>query len=104
MDRQDFVQKVADRLRLDLEAASSVALVGQFLLTVVEDGHQPDEIIEDVRQFLEQYPEERGLLTSLDARRNALVAMVTQKPDRARALKVRYLQTVHPTVESFRTV
>jgi hypothetical protein len=104
LERPSFAQKVADRLHLDQDAASSVTLVGQFLLTVVEEGHSPDEIIDDVRQFLDQYPEEKTLVTSLDVKRKALVAMLTQKPERARALKVRYLQTVSPIVESFRSV
>ncbi|MBP3958317.1 hypothetical protein J8F10_23970 [Gemmata sp. G18] len=104
LGRPNFAQKVAERLRLEQEAASSVTLVGQFLLTVVEEGHPPDEIIDDMRQFLEQYPEEKGALSSLDAKRKALVAMLTQKPERARALKVRYLQTVSPLAESFRSV
>lgn len=100
----DFVQNVSARLRIESDAAASVALVGQFLLTVVEEGHPPDEIIDDVRHFIEQFPEERALLTSIEAKRKLLASMLTPKPERARALKIRYLQSIHPTVESFRSV
>lgn len=99
-----FVEKVSERLRLDVDSATSVALVGQFLLTVVEEGHPPDEIIDDVRHFVEQHAEDKSLLTSVDAKRKLLVSMLTPKPERARALKIRYLQSIYPTATSFRSI
>lgn len=102
-----FVQKVAEQLRLEPEVATSVSLVGQFLLTVVEEGqgNPPDEVIDDVRYFLEQNAgEDKTLLASFDAKRKLLVSLVTPKPERSRALKVRYLLNIFPTVASFRTV
>lgn len=101
----NFLQKVSERLQLDLETAGSAVLVSQFLLTVVEEGNPPDEILDDVRSFLEQFAaEETGLLTAFDARRKTLFSLLTPKPERSRALKIRYLRGVHPVADSFRSV
>lgn len=101
-----FIQKVAERLHLDLSAAQAVVLVCQFLLTVVEEGHPPSEIVEDVREFLVQNApaEEKDVIDSLDSKRKVLELLLTPTPERSRALKVRYLGEVHPTWDSFRTV
>jgi hypothetical protein len=101
----NFLQKVADQLRIDSDTASSVVLVTQFLLTVVEGGRLADEILDDVRYFVDQYDaEDKALVTNLDHRRLLLLSLLTPKAERARAQKIRYLQNIYPTAESFRTV
>lgn len=103
----EFIREVAKQLQLDTPTVESVVLVCQFLLSVVEEGNPPSEIVNDVRDFVSQYamPEDRDVLSALDAKRKALESVLTPKPERARALKVRYLaHGPHPTVDSFRTV
>lgn len=100
----NFLQKVTDRLGVDSDTASSVVLVTQFLLTVVEGGQPADEILDDVRYFVEQYAEDKALVANLDQRRHMLLSLLTPKAERARAQKIRYLQNIYPTAESFRTV
>lgn len=103
----DFIQKVAQRLGLDAAAVHSAVIVCQFLLTVVEDDHPPKEVLDDVREFvaLNAPPEDAAAVTELEAKRATLESLLTPKPERSKALKVRYLgREVYPTVESFRTV
>jgi hypothetical protein len=101
-----FIQKVADRLRLDTPSASSIGLVCQFLLSVVEEGHPVSEILDDVREFVANTApsDEKDLVTTLDSKRKLFESLLTPTPERSRALKVRYLRDLHPMVDSFRTV
>jgi hypothetical protein len=103
----DFIREVSERLRLDAPTVESIILVCQFLLTVVEEGNPPQEILNDVREFVAQYAtaEERDVVAALDAKRMVLESLLTPKPERTRALKIRYLAYgLHPTADSFRTV
>lgn len=103
----DFIGRVAERLRLDIPATESIVLVCQFLLTVVEEGNPPEEILNDVREFVTQNadPQEQDVSAWLDRKRQALESLLTPKPERSRALKVQYLaQGPHPVGDSFRTV
>jgi hypothetical protein len=106
--RPEFVGEVAKSLRLDTSTVETVILVCQFLLTVVEEGIPPEEIVDDLRAFLVQHAassEDRDVITALDQKRPALVSLLTPKPARTRALKVEYLaHGPNPTVDSFRTV
>lgn len=103
----EFIRQVAERLGLDTPTAESIILVCQFLLTVVEEGNPPPEILNDVREFLAQFasPEEKDVVSALDQKRQVLESLLTPKPERSRALKIQYLaRGPHPTVDSFRTV
>jgi hypothetical protein len=100
----NFLQKVADQLRIDSDTAASVVLVTQFLLTVVEEGRPADEILDDVRYFVDQYADDKTLTMALENRRRVLLSLLTPKPARSRAQKVKYLRSIYPTAESFRTV
>jgi hypothetical protein len=101
-----FIQKVGNRLHLETSAVQSIVLVCRFLLTVVEEGHPPREIVDDVREFVSQNApnDEKDLIASVDAKRKVLESLLTPKPARSKALKVHYLSEFHPTVGSFRTV
>jgi hypothetical protein len=101
-----FIQKVGDRLHLETSAVQSIVLVCQFLLAVVEQGHPPQEIVDDVSEFVAQNAQndEKDLVASVDAKRKALESLLTPKPARSKALKVHYLSEFHPTVAAFRTV
>jgi hypothetical protein len=103
----EFIREVSERLHLETPTVESIILVCQFLLTVVEEGNPPQEILNDVREFIAQYasPEERDILPAMDHKRKVLESLLTPKPERSRALKVAYLANgPHPTVDSFRTV
>ena len=105
--RPEFVRRVSDQLRIEVPTAESVVLVCQFLLTVVEEGHPPAEILNDVREFVVQYasPEEKDVVAALDQKRSLLESLLTPKPERSRALKVEYLtHGLQHTADSFRTV
>jgi hypothetical protein len=105
--RPEFTRLVSDRLRVDAPTAESVILVCQFLLTVVEEGHPPAEILNDVQEFVVQHasPEEKDVVAAIDQKRSLLESLLTPKPERSKALKVEYLSHgPHPTVDSFRTV
>lgn len=103
----EFVHEMAQRLGLDRPTAESIALVCQFLLTVVESGHAPGDILRDVRDFVtENAPEgDTDTLVFLDRNSQVLEDLLTPKPARSRALKVRFLSHgLHPVAESFRSV
>ncbi|HKW86291.1 MAG TPA: hypothetical protein VJM82_04400 [Nitrospiraceae bacterium] len=103
----DFVRNVAERLDLDMPTAESIVLVCQFLLTVVEEGNPSQEILNDVREFVAQHAsaEDENLVAAMDANRKVLEYLLTPKPARSRALKVRYLSHgLHPAATAFRTV
>jgi hypothetical protein len=103
----EFIREVAKRLRLDISTTEAVVLVCQFLLTVAEEGNPPEGILNDLREFVAQHasPEEKDVVAAPDQKRQALVSLLTPKPERTRALKVEYLaHGPHPTVDSFRTV
>jgi hypothetical protein len=101
-----FVQKVANRLPIGLDAAESIMVVCNFLLSVVDEGNPFQEVLDDLREFVVQHDVSTGkdLVSALDARRSSLEFLLSPKPERSRALKVRYLGEVFPTVDSFRTV
>ena len=100
----NFLEKVAGTLGIDSDLATSVVLVTQFLLTVVEEGHPPGEILDDVRYFVNQHADDKTLVTAMEGKQRALLALLTPKPERTRAQKIRYLRNIYPTVDSFRTV
>jgi hypothetical protein len=105
--RPEFIREVAKQLHLDIPTTDSVVLVCQFLLTVVEEGNPPEEILNDLREFVAQHasPEEKDVVAAPEQKRQALISLLTPKPGRTRALKVEYLaHGPHPTVDSFRTV
>jgi hypothetical protein len=102
----EFIQRVSDRLKIGSEKAEMVVLVCQFLLTVVEDGNPVREVLDDVRGYIGKNDSsaDKTLVSTFDARRSDLESLLAPKPERSRALKVRYLAEVFPTVDSFRTV
>ena len=103
----DFIRDLSQRMHTDAPTAESIALVCQFLLTVVESGHPPREILRDVREFVSQHAvgEDADIVAVLDEKSSLLEALLTPKPERSRALKVGYLaHQLHPTAESFRSV
>jgi hypothetical protein len=103
----DFIRKVTERLQLDTPTVESIVLVCQFLLTVVEQGNPPQDILNDVREFVAQHAsaDEEDIVSALDRNRIFLESLLTPKPARSKALKVQYLaHGLHPTVDSFRTV
>ena len=103
----EFIRELTGRLELDLPTAESIALVCQFLLTVVERGHPAGEILQDVRDFVARYaPEEDAdIVATLDAKKQILEDLLTPKAARSRALKVEFLSHgLHPVAESFRSV
>jgi hypothetical protein len=104
--RPGFVQKVANRLPIALGDAESIVVVCNFLLSVVDEGNPYQEVLDDLREFVVQHDVSAGkdLVSALNARRNSLEFLLSPKPERSRALKVRYLGEVFPTVDSFRTV
>lgn len=81
--RPEFIREVAKRLRLDIATTESVVLVCQFLLTVAEEGNSPDGILNDLREFVAQHasPEEKDLVAAPDEKRQALVSLLTPKPE-----------------------
>ena len=101
-----FNQRVVSELRLNSDAAASVVLVGQFLLTVTEGVNQPEEVLDDVREFLNQYAvgDDKELVAAFDTKRTVLRTLLAPKPNRSKALKVRYLSNVFPTVDAVRSV
>lgn len=106
--KSDFIQKLTARLEVDEATAESVSLVCQFLLTVVERGHPPDEILQDVREFVAKYAqgdEKTEILKAFDNKRVVLEDLLTPKPARSRALKVDFLSHgLHSVADSFRSV
>lgn len=103
----DFMQEVATRLHLDTSTAESIVLVCQFLLTVAEDGDPRAEILKDLREFVvRNAPSDKdGMVSAFDGKRGQLESLLAPKPERSKALKIRYLtHGLYPTVDSFRTV
>ena len=103
----NFLEKVASDLSVNLDTASSAVLVTHFLLHSVEEGTPPAEILDDVKYFIEQHDDGDGSLrANIEANRDGFLALLTPAPKsaRKRAMKVRYLQGVLPTVDSFRSV
>ena len=102
----DFLEKVVQRLQVSSEVATSAVLVAQFFLSVVEEGEiSPEQLFDDIRYFAQENDGEIADLEPLVVeKRDALFALVTPKASRARAKKIRYLQGIHPTTESFRSV
>lgn len=105
--RPEFIRDVAKRLRLDHPTAESVVLVCQFLLSCVEGGSRPDDILNDLQEFVTQHAgaEVDDLARAITTKRAAFVSLLTPKAERTRALKVEYLaHGPHPTVDSLRTI
>jgi len=105
--KPEFIREAGRRLRLDVPTTESVILVCQFLLSVVEEGNPPEGILNDLREFVAQHasPEEKDVVAAPEQKRQALLSLLTPKPERTRALKVEYLaHGPHPTVDSFRSV
>lgn len=103
----EFIQDLTGRLDLDVPTAESIALVCQFLLTVVERGHPAGEILQDVREFVSRYAteEDADIIATLDSKRQLLEDLLTPKAARSRALKVEFLSHgLHTVAESFRSV
>jgi len=101
----DITKKVSERLGIDHRTTETVVMVCGFLLSVAEEGTKPEDIITDIRSFVAQYGSSDELPAAVDKKREAIIALLTPKPARMRALKVEYLaHGPHPTVDSFRTV
>jgi hypothetical protein len=104
--RPDSVKEVAKRLRMDISTTETALFVCQFLLSFAEDGVKPEELVNELVEFVsENAPDDKTALTTIDRNRQTLFALLTPKPLRSRALKVEYLaHGPHPTVDSFRSV
>lgn len=103
----DFMREVTERLDIDTPTAESVVLVCQFLLTVVEEGNRPQDILNDVHEFVTQHAsaDQEDIISAFDRKRKVLEFLLTPKPARSKALKLQYLaHGLYPTVDSFRTV
>jgi len=102
----EFLEKVIQRLNVGSETATSAVLVAQFFLSVVEAGElSAEQLFDDLRYFAQENAAENAGLESLVAeKKDVLLALMVPKASRARAKKIRYLQGIHPTTESFRSV
>ena len=101
-----FVEKISESLSIDEKKCWQVLPISIFLLGTAGSAK---EIIADFRQFFEEGEEDLALrkkaLAQLDANREALESLCTEKPERARAKKIRKLRDrPEPCAESFRTI
>ena len=108
--RTTFVNQVAEDLQLNLDEARSVTVVCSFLLSLSdkEDEGSAGEILDDVREFLENsLPDEDkdSVLGQFDQNCELISSLATPKPARKRAQKIRgLLAGPEPHVHSFRTI
>lgn len=108
--RATFVNQVAEALQISIEDARSVTVVCSFLLSGAEaaDADYGRDLLEDVRKFLENaLPEKdrQAVLDRFSQNREILLSLVTPKPARMRAKKIRgLLAGPEPHVHSFRTI
>jgi hypothetical protein len=102
----EFVNRIANELGVPTGTARAVARVGTFLLSAIDQGTQPDSVVDDVRCFLtEMSGAESDLAAAVDAKRGPILAFLKRKPRRERAIKIEYLKSgPHPSATSFRTV
>ncbi|MEX0702015.1 MAG: hypothetical protein WD069_07960 [Planctomycetales bacterium] len=111
--RAEFINSIAETLRLPVSDARSVVAVLHCLLIPRDDSQHPDpayarDLIDDLREFVDQQaPDDvkAALLTSLDTNRTLFESLATPKPLRVRALKVRRLASgPEPMLDSVRTL
>lgn len=100
-----FVAKVGESLGIDEKKCWQVLPISFFLLGTAGPAK---EIIADFRQFFEEEEDlalRAKVLAQLDANREALESLCTEKPERARARKIQRLRDrPEPCAESFRTI
>jgi hypothetical protein len=106
--RQAFLRQAAESLQIDLVSARTVVVTCQVLMSWVEQGAKPAEVVREIRDFLAAMVsagERERVLNTFDAKRSILEMVLTPKAARLTAQKVRYLTYgLEPTVDSFRTV
>jgi len=105
--KPEFIKNVSERIGLDMQKTGTLLMVCSFLLSVADEGTNPEEIVNNLREFVTQYAptEDKEILAAPDKMRQGLISLLTPKPARIRAVKVEYLaHGPHPTVDSFRTI
>src|SRR5437016_4828942 len=82
--RPEFISDVAKQLQADEVTAESVVLVCQFLLTVVDGGLPPEQIVADLRDHVSQHAtgDDKELSAIPAEKQKALLSLLTPKPAR----------------------
>lgn len=109
---QSFFEKVAERLHLDDGKARSALSLAVFLQNLGQSakaaGLQPTDFTDEIRISIGELadPAERqALFAAFDHNRSIWESLVSPKPARVRALKIRQLsQATQRTVDEFRTI
>jgi hypothetical protein len=109
--RNPFVEKVASELSVSSDEAGSIVAVCHFLLRdddALDDASFVDEMLVDLREFLEQNlpeSERESLLDAFDANANNLKSLTIPKPEPLRFQKIRKLANgPESQLESVRTI
>lgn len=108
--RATFVNQVAETLQINIKDARSVTVVCSFLLSGADEENTDSvgELLDDVREFFENSlpdNDRQPVLDQFDQHREILLSLVTPKPARMRAQKIRSLLAgPEPHVHSFRTI
>ncbi len=100
-----FVEKISESLGIDEKKCRQVLPISLYLLGTKGSA---EEVVGDLRRLLEEENDlelKAKALAQLDANHEALESLCTEKPERARAKKIRKLRDrPEPCAESFRTI